>query len=296
MSQHNAHDRESPRPRIWRVIDLINWGSDYLQSKNVSNGRREVEWFLCSILNCRRIDLYLQFEQPVVGDELQRFKKYILRRVKGEPFQHILGIAPFYGRDFLVNREVMIPRPETEIIIEILKSAAPFDSLLEIGTGSGCLAVTAVLEEVTQSCIATDISRDALAAARKNASQFQAEGISFRRHDFLADPIQSQFDCIISNPPYIALSELPELDSVVKNFDPEEALTDGADGLTFYHRFAEIGSDILKTNGLMLLEMGGSSQVESITQIFRSHDYSVHFHKDLQGEERVAEIHRINKE
>ena len=107
--------------KTWRVIDLINWGADYFNSKSITNARREVEWLLCHVLNCERIDLYLEFEQPLFGKELSTFRAMVLRRVKGEPFQHIIGKAPFYGRDFIISPDVLIPRPETEIIIDILK-------------------------------------------------------------------------------------------------------------------------------------------------------------------------------
>ena len=128
--------------KIWTTIDLIKWGEDYFVSKGISNAKLEVEWFLCHILNCQRIDLYVQFEQPLMKDELAQFKEMVRRRIEGEPFQHILGKADFYGRDFIVNKHVLIPRSETEMIIKLLKKRDAVESILEIGTGSGCIATT----------------------------------------------------------------------------------------------------------------------------------------------------------
>ena len=105
----------------WRIIDLINWGTDHFTEKGLKNSRREIEWFLCDVLDCERIDLYVRFEELMNENELEKLRSMVKRRITGEPFQHIIGKAPFYGRDFKVNQDVLVPRPETEIIIERLK-------------------------------------------------------------------------------------------------------------------------------------------------------------------------------
>ncbi|MFQ6609727.1 MAG: peptide chain release factor N(5)-glutamine methyltransferase [Fidelibacterota bacterium] len=281
---------EQKQPKIWRVIDLINWGESYFRSKNIQNARREIEWLLCDVLSCQRINLYLEFEKPVMGMELQKFKSFINRRIKGEPFQHIIGKAPFYGRDFEVGPQVLIPRPETEIIIDILKSRTCFRSALEVGTGSGCIAITVIKENIAEQVIATDISKSALKIARQNAAKFSAENISFRRHDFLKDSIQTKFDLVVSNPPYIGLNEMEKLDPVVSNYDPPESLTDNGDGLAFFRRFAERGQDLLLPGGVMVLEFGGQHQQKPIEDLFGQYNFQINFHKDLQGDPRVVEI------
>ena len=108
--------------KLWRIIDLINWGTNHFTSKGLNNARREMEWFLCDILACNRIDLYVRFEEILSGHELEIFCKMVKRRISGEPFQHIIGKAPFFGRDFIVNQSVLIPRPETEILIKQIKN------------------------------------------------------------------------------------------------------------------------------------------------------------------------------
>jgi release factor glutamine methyltransferase len=281
--------------KIWTTIDLIKWGEDYFISKNISNAKLEVEWFLCHILDCQRIDLYIQFEQPLMKKDLGQFKKFIARRISGEPFQHILGKADFYGHNFKINKHVLIPRPETEMIIELLKKKNEIESILEIGTGSGCIATTISLENLATSIIATDISRNALSVARENASLLSVNNIDFKIHDFLETDINSTFDVIVSNPPYIASDEMASLQKEVRDYDPKIALTDNSDGLSFYRRFSEIGASLLNKNGFMLLECGGAHQVAAITTIFESHKLNVKFHDDLQGDPRIVEVNLLTQ-
>jgi release factor glutamine methyltransferase len=279
--------------KIWTTIDLIKWGEDYFVSKGISNAKLEVEWFLCHILNYQRIDLYVQFEQPLMKDELAQFKEMVRRRIEGEPFQHILGKADFYGRDFIVNKHVLIPRAETEIIIELLKKRDAVESILEIGTGSGCIAITMSLENLTTSIIATDVSKEALNVAKENTQKFGVENIGFKIHDFLNTDINSTFDVVISNPPYIGSDEMDGLQKEVHDYDPKIALTDNDDGLSFYRRFAELGTSLLNENGYMLLEFGGAHQVVAISEIFESHQFNVKFHNDLQGDPRIVEVNLL---
>jgi len=279
--------------KIWTTVDLIKWGEDYCVSKGISNAKLEVEWFLCHILHCQRIDLYVQFEQPLMKDELAQFKEFVTRRISGEPFQHILSKADFYGRDFIVNKHVLIPRPETELIIELLKKRAKTESLLEIGTGSGCIAITVSLENLAPSIIATDISKEAINIAKENVQKFGVENIDFKVHNFLQTGINSTFDVVISNPPYIGSDEMDGLQKEVHDYDPKIALTDNGDGLSFYRRFSETGHSLLNENGYMLLECGGAHQVEAITKIFESHQFNVKFHIDLQGDPRIVEVNLL---
>jgi len=281
--------------KIWTTIDLIKWGEDYFLSKGVSNAKLEVEWFLCHILDCQRIDLYMQFEQPLIKKELTQFKEFVTRRISREPFQHILGKANFYGRDFKVNKHVLIPRPETEVLIELLKKKGKIGSILEIGTGSGCIAVTISLESLATSIIATDISKDAVNVAKKNASQLSADNIDFKIHNFLKTDINSTFDIIVSNPPYIHRNEMASLQKEVRDHDPKIALTDNSDGLSFYRRFSEMGASLLNENGFMLLEFGGAHQIEAIIDIFKSQLFNVKFHNDLQGNPRIVEVNLLTQ-
>ena len=276
----------------WRIIDLINWGTDHFTEKGVENSRREMEWFLCDVLDCERIDLYVRFEELMNEDGLEKLRSMVKRRITGEPLQHIIGKAPFYGRDFKVNQDVLVPRPETEIIIERLKVNGKVNSLLDVGTGSGCIAITVVLENLAENVFATDISEGAIDVTSENMKLYQVENIQIARHDFLIQKFKSKFDVVVSNPPYIGIDELDNLQAEVRDYDPESALTDSKDGLTFHHRFADQFENLLNPDGYLLLEFGNNPQKEAVEALFQSVGLKTAFFKDLQNGWRVVEIRK----
>ena len=276
----------------WHIIDLINWGTDHFTTKGIDNSRREMEWFLCDVLKCERIDLYVRFEELMNEDGLEKLRSMVKRRITGEPFQHIIGKAPFYGRDFKVNQDVLVPRPETEIIIERLKVNGKVNSLLDIGTGSGCIAITAVLENLAENVFATDISEGAIDVSSENIKLHQVENIQIARHDFTIQKYKSKFDVVVSNPPYIGIDELDTLQAEVRDYDPESALTDSKDGLTFHHRFADQFENLLNPCGYLLIEFGGNPQKEAVEALFQSAGFKTEFFKDLQNNWRVVGVRR----
>jgi len=278
--------------KLWRIIDLINWGADHFTTKGMDNARREMEWFLCDILKCERIDLYVRFEEVMDEGELEIFRTMVKRRIAGEPFQHIIGKAPFYGRDFIVNQKVLIPRPETEILIERMKTNGNVNSLLDIGTGTGCIAITTGLENWVENIFATDISQSALEIATENMRLHNLENIQFARHDFLSQNFKTKFDVVVSNPPYIAVNEMNSLQAEVRDYDPPSALTDNGDGLSFYRRFAEQFENLLTSDGYLLLEFGGNAQKGAVESIFQNVGLNTEFFKDLQNDWRVIEVRR----
>ena len=258
----------------------------------MDNARREMEWFLCDILKCERIDLYVRFEEVMDEGELEIFRTMVKRRIAGEPFQHIIGKAPFYGRDFIVNQKVLIPRPETEILIERMKTNGNVNSLLDIGTGTGCIAITTGLENLVENIFATDISQSALEIATENMKLHNLENIQFARHDFLSQNFKTKFDVVVSNPPYIAVNEMNSLQAEVRDYDPPSALTDNGDGLSFYRRFAEQFENLLTSDGYLLLEFGGNAQKGAVESIFQNVGLNTEFFKDLQNDWRVIEVRR----
>ena len=284
----NNHSRKDPSAH-WRIIDLIKWGTDYFSDREITNARLEVEWFLAHLLNLQRIDLYVQHERLLTRDELKGFKELIRRRFAGEPFQYILGKAPFYGRDFIVNRAVLIPRPETEVLIQVLRRGPTPGAILDIGTGSGCLAITAALLYPDSQVIAVDNSQAALETARTNACQLGVPNISFQNRDLLKVLPEGKFDVILCNPPYVAADEVPTLQREIRENEPLTALTDGADGLTWFRRLAEIGPRLLHPKGRLIAEIGGSNQAEPVRSILENAGADVALHKDLQEESRVCE-------
>tara|TARA_B100001250_G_scaffold105515_1_gene89028 strand:+ start:57 stop:911 length:855 start_codon:yes stop_codon:yes gene_type:complete len=276
--------------KIWRIIDLINWSTDYFKSNKIENSKREIEWFLCEILECERIDLYIRFEETLNKSDLDKFKYMINKRVSGIPFQHIINKASFYGRDFFVNNTVLIPRPDTEIIIDIIKKNNYAGSILDVGTGSGCIAITIYLEKLAKNVYATEISDAAIKTAQYNMEKHKSNTIKIAKHDFLNQKFKTKFDIVVSNPPYISKNELKSLQKDVKNHDPEIALTDGLDGYSFYERFGQQFNNLLNTNGYMLLEFGGNQQKKTIKSIFEKYNLRTEFFKDLQNDWRVVKI------
>ena len=274
----------------WTILDLIKWSEKYLKSKNIPNSRKESEWFLSDIFNCDRLELYLQFDKVVGTQKLKIFKSYILRRINHEPFQYIINKAPFYGRDFYVNQNVLIPRPETETIIEIIKKQKKVDLVLDIGTGSGCLAITLNLESFSDNVVAIDNMQSALDIAKKNSKTFECKNIIFNCLDILKEIPLQKYDIVISNPPYISNEEINFLDKNIIDYEPLNSLTDTKDGLEFYKRFNDIFDNIVKPKGKLIVEFGGNHQVESLKTIFNSEKYNLIFHKDLNNNQRILEI------
>ena len=278
--------------KVWSIIDLINWGTNHFTRKGIKNPRREMEWFLCNVLGCERIDLYLKFEKLMNPNELETLRSMVKCRIAGEPFQHIIGKAPFYGRDFIVSTSVLIPRPETGVLIDRLRKNGKVSSLLDVGTGSGCIAITCALENLSEKIYATDISPDAVGVARENMQLYNTESIEIACHDFLKQRFKTRFDVAISNPPYIAADEMDSLQAEVRDYDPDLALTDGADGYVFYHRFAGSFEDIISLGGYMLLEIGGNSHKEGVEKIFSNAGLQATFLTDLQGDFRAVEVRK----
>ena len=274
----------------WRIIDLINWGSDHFMQKGIENSRREMEWYLCDVLGYERMDLYLNFENHLNVSELDQLRNMVKRRVSGEPFQHIIGKAPFYGRDFIVNSHVLIPRFETGILIDKLKKNGKANTLLDVGTGSGCIAITCSLENISDKIYATDISKKALDMARKNMKLFSVNNIKFACHDFLKNNFNTKFDVLVSNPPYVSVDEMEGLQPEVRDYDPILALTDGDDGLIFYRHFFNNFNDLINQGGYMLLEIGGNHHKVLIENIISKTNLQAIFYKDLQGDFRAVEV------
>ena len=276
----------------WRIIDLINSSTNTLQKYNISNARLEVEWMLCHVLQCKRIDLYINFEQIPDENNLVQLRHMLKRRLNSEPLQHIINKGTFYGRDYYVNKNVLVPRPETELIVEEVKTYGKYNSILDVGTGSGCLAITISLENLANNIYATDISEKALKIAKQNAQAHNVNNIKFEQHDFLNSYFNKKFDIIICNPPYIPKNNIPKLDNVVRSFDPQIALSDNLDGLSFYRRFSQIFDKTVNQGGKAILEFGGNKQKNDIANIFKQNNLKTTFLKDLQHDWRVVVITR----
>ena len=280
--------------KIWRLIDLINWGETYFKDKNFDNPRSEIEWLLQDLLNYKKIDLYLKFEEEIDSEKLFILKSWIKRRVSREPLQYITGKADFYGRSYFVNNKVLIPRPETEILIDaaiknLLKKKNPF--IIDIGTGSGCIGITLAIEIKKSNVLSIDISKDALLIAKNNAENHNIKNIKFLEIDVLKNDINQKADLIISNPPYISKNELSTLMPEVKNHEPKISLTDNKDGFTFYKRFVSLFPKILKNDGAAIIEVGREEHSIKVLEIFKKNGMkNIKVLKDLNSDNRAVII------
>lgn len=251
----------------WRIIDIINWGTQYFKLKGIDEARLTIELMLCHILKCKRVDLYVNFEKPLTKSELENLKELIKRRLRREPLQYIIGKTEFMGLEFKLTPAVLIPRPETEILVEraletLKKEFADRKTpkVLDIGTGSGNIAISLAKflgDKIT--VIGIDISKEAIELAKENAQLNGVKNVEFIQLDLfdqkLINEFKKQFDLIVSNPPYIAVDEIENLQDEIKKFEPRHAITDGANGLSFYKRIAKIGKELINETGFILVEI-----------------------------------------
>ncbi|MBU4486921.1 MAG: peptide chain release factor N(5)-glutamine methyltransferase [Candidatus Delongbacteria bacterium] len=271
------------------LLEILNLSVEYLKKKEVEESRFSSELILTKVLNIKRLDIYLQYDRILTENEISKIRALLIRRSKHEPIQYIIGEVEFYGLNFKVNNSVLIPRSDTEILVE---TAVDFIgdktlNILEIGTGSGCIAVSLAYACKNVNISATDISDEALKIAEKNAKlNGVGERITFVRQDILKSVPKYKYDIIISNPPYISLKVIDALDKQVKDYEPVEALTDNKDGLTFYRRINEIIPQILKADGSVFLEIG-YDQAEAVKAIYEKSLTDIKILRDYSNNNRV---------
>ena len=264
-----------------------------MKKKGIESPRLNAELLLADILNCKRLDLYLKFDQPLKENEIDKYREWISRRGKYEPLQYITGKVEFYGLHFKINSDVLIPRSETEILIEeVIKFSKDKTGLkiLDIGTGSGNIPIALAKSLADTKITAVDISAKALQVAKDNAILNNVEsGIEFIHSDVNKLQIESGlFDIVISNPPYISAEEYPTLQKEITNYEPSIALTDENDGLSFYRVISERSKSLLKIGGSIFLEIG-QGQKEDVEKILVRYNFTnIRFIKDYQQIDRVA--------
>jgi release factor glutamine methyltransferase len=288
------------------IQSLLRKSVAFFEEKGVDEAKRTAELLLAHALGAKRIDLYVRFEQPLREDELERFRTSVRRRLAGEPVQYILGQTEFYGLPFHVSPGVLIPRPETEHLVEaavdflrpvaarmLPEGRAP--RVLDIGTGSGCIAIAVARHVPGARIVAVDVSAAALEVARANASLNAVdEAIEFIEGDVLADEravFRGPYDLVLSNPPYIAAAEMSALQREVRDHEPHTALTDNGDGLTFYRRIALLLRAMCAGGGGCFLEIG-YGQHDAVRDIFVAAGFlPPTFISDYASIPRVAVIH-----
>lgn len=272
----------SAEPRIddaaWTVGRLLSWTAEYLHGRDVEEARLATEVLLAHALDCRRIDLYARFDHVPEPDAVKTFRALVQRAAGHEPIAYLVQEKEFYSLALKVTSDVLIPRPETEALVELVidhcrTSGLPRAILLDIGTGSGCISI-AVLRGLPEArAVGTDISAAALELARTNARSHEvANRMELVEADRLSIPQEvipsGGFDVICSNPPYVPEADMGGLRACVRDHEPQNALTDGQDGLSFYRAIAEADGRLLAPEGRVFVEIG-DGQASSVTEIFR---------------------------
>ena len=263
------------------VLEAIQKSTEFLAKKGVESARLQAELLLAHLLKMPRMKLYLSFERALAPAETDALRELVKRRGRREPLQHLTGSVSFCGLEIAVNRQALVPRPETELLAEqgwqFLSTLNPQPSTaLDFGTGTGCLAIALAVKCPGAKITAVDVSAEALALAGENAARHNVAGqIQFLGGDgFAAFSTAAAFDLIISNPPYIPTEEIATLQPEVRDFDPRAALDGGADGLDFYRRLAKEAQSFLKPDGRIMLEFG-DDQDGTIRNIFEGEKWIV---------------------
>lgn len=279
-------------PEEWTVLSMIQWGTAYFEEKGVPSPRLSIEWLLADVLQTRRLNIYLQFDRPLSDSELADMRVKIKRRLKHEPLQYIVGHTDFMGAHLRVTPDVLIPRPETERLVELVLETVPetpSSTVLDIGTGSGCIAISLKMERPEWDIYAMDLSEKALELARENAILNATDvaflsGDLFKPESFLSD-LPDKLDVIVSNPPYIPEEERSEIDREVRDFEPGIALF--TDDLTnVYSCVKNVGEMKLKKGGHLLLEIH-EDYGEELLGLFKNPLWEASLLRDYNGKNRV---------
>ncbi len=278
-------------------MDLIGWTEKYFLSKGLENGRNIGEILLQHLLDCKRVELYFGSEKQLTQDTIKTFHSWIQRLIKNEPLQYITGTIEFYGLELMITPAVFIPRPETErvvdIALQILKTVIS-PKILDVGTGSGCIAIALANELPEASVTGIDIDPNMLKLAQKNADLHKINNIIFKQMDIQKEIPKESYNLIVSNPPYIPLNEISDLEKNIKDFEPHIALTDGADGLTFYHRLASVASIILHSNGYLIMEVGQGNHPQKALKLFKNNAFASNkLVQDYNGDDRVLKVQSV---
>jgi release factor glutamine methyltransferase len=293
-----SNDDQTPT-HPWTILRTLQWTADYFKRHGIENGRPAAEVLLTHCLQCERIDLYLRYDQPLQADELARFKVLIQRRGHREPDAYIIGYKEFWSLPIRVTPAVLIPRPETECLVEAALERYQSDDpiqVLELGTGSGAISIALAHERTNWRIWASDISLETLAVARENARRLQvADKIEFIQGSWF-EPFESRKGCldlVIANPPYVSAGDLAGLEPEIRKFEPSAALDGGPDGLACLRHIIRAASDYLRPSGWLVLEIGydQARSVEALGRHTGAYDF-IGVSKDYSGLDRVALFQR----
>lgn len=282
--------------RTWTIREVLDWTTQDFAGRGIDSPRLDAELLVAKALDMDRVGLYLDLNRPLIDQERSAIRPLVARRREREPVAYILGHRDFYGRRFEVSPDVLIPRPDTETLVEHALECIPEDTacrVLDVGTGSGAIAVTIAAARPLSLLTATDISDAALAVASRNAERHEVHSrIRFERADLLSGA--EQYDVIVSNPPYITQSEMASLQAEVREHEPVIALEAGEDGLDVVRALLAAAEPATATGAQLLIEVG-AGQAASVVDFAAEHTAwkSVAVYPDLNRIERVVHLRRI---
>lgn len=286
----------APRPAR-TLLEVVRLAAGYLAGRGVERPRLDAELLIARALGVRRIDLYLQYDRPLTEAELAAVRELLRRRARGEPVAYLLGEREFFGRPFVVTPAVLVPRPETETLVEVVLEWARARRgrvrIADVGTGSGCLAVTLAAELPEATVVASDLSEEAVSVAAENASRHDVQARVEAVVGSWGEPLvgRGPFDVVVSNPPYVATAEIADLPRDVRDFEPRLALDAGADGLVPYRALLPGIAPVLGTPALVAIEVDPrrAGQVAAMAAAVWPRARVI-TRRDLAGAERVVVV------
>jgi release factor glutamine methyltransferase len=289
----------------WTIQKLLNWIIDYFTTKAIDSPRLCAELLLCHVLTMKRIELYTHFDNIVTAQQLKLLHSLVKRAGENEPVQYLVGKTEFYSLELDICKGCLIPRPETELLVEraidFLRSRGETNQLVcDICTGSGCIAVAIAKNYPSARITATDICNDALKIAAGNVKKYHLEKQIELLQGDLFDPIVPQldsgkFDLIVCNPPYVSAAEYEKLDRNVKDYEPKLALFAGIDGLDIYRRICEKVDDFLKPNAALILEIGYNQGLAVRELLEQAGCFAeIKIEKDLSNNDRIVTAKKLH--
>ncbi len=298
--ERNSEGGVSDAGELWTILHMILWSAEYLTEKGVEAGRLDAEWLLSTALGVDRLQLYLQYDRPLSSEEREAFKPLLRRRARREPLQYIIGRAAFRQLELKTDPRVLIPRPETEVLVqEVLDwasaGAGGVGGVWDMGTGTGAVALSLAAEGAWTRVVATDVSPEALSVAADNAERHDLSGLVEFRQGSLFEPLEEgeRFNIIVSNPPYIAESEKGELQPEVRDWEPPEALFAGEDGLDVIRQLVAGAPEHLVSGGLLALECGLGQAERVAADVNATGAFAaIRIRPDLTGRPRVVMAER----
>ena len=277
--------------QAWTIEGVVRWAMDDFRARGIESPRLDAEVLLARALGATRVQLVIDAKRPLMPEELSKFRALVKRRRAREPVAYLLGEREFYGRMFRVDERVLVPRPDTEALIEVALARTTACSMslraLDLCTGSGCVAITIARERLTSRGVAVDVDDGALVVAKENALRLGAYNVAFRRGDLFEGLEGASFDLITANPPYIPTQEIDTLAPDIRDFEPRVALDGGADGLGLVRRIVQGAPAHLVTDGVLAIEIG-AGEAGATRELFEAEGY-----RDIRVARDYGRIERV---